>query len=440
MNKLFYSRRLLAAVPIWLLAGLLLATALGQTDEPPRKRRRMENRFLFIIDNSAAMRPRTNGVAEAVLGLLQSGMKGELRKGDTIGLWTFSDRLSTEFPMLVWSEKEKDDLVDQVHGYLRHLRYEKRSRLDDVMPVLRQVIADSERLTVILVFDGSGLIRGTPFDTDINGLLKKYGRQFHDVHQPIVTVLAARNGTVFDYTINYPNAVMVPHTADPLPAPETNAPPPVLAVTPTPSTNTPAEPTSPPHRIEIIMSGTNLVTQGAATAPSAASNIVAIATPAPVPTPAPTPTTTLPPTPAITPTPAPEPTPAPIPTPAPAPAPAPITNAPPPAAPAPAVVQVTNLGAAPAIPPPTPPPTAPAVSEAPVPPAAVATPTPVPVPPAPTPAVMAVAATSPAQQVAMFIMAFSLLTIAVVLVLFLVRRSRRKSQPSLISQSIDRSR
>ena len=38
----------------------------------------------------------------------------------------------------------------------------------------------------------------------------------------------------------------------------------------------------------------------------------------------------------------------------------------------------------------------------------------------------------------MFIIAFSLLTIAVVLVLFLVRRWRGRPQPSLISQSIDR--
>jgi hypothetical protein len=47
---------------------------------------------------------------------------------------------------------------------------------------------------------------------------------------------------------------------------------------------------------------------------------------------------------------------------------------------------------------------------------------------------------STAQQVAMFVTAFSLLTIAVVLVIFLVRRSRGGSQASLISQSIDRSK
>jgi hypothetical protein len=381
-------------------------------------------------------------------------MKGELRKGDTIGLWTFSDRLSTDFPMLVWSENGKDDLADQVGGYLRHLRYEKRSRLDKVLPALNQVIADSERLTVILVFDGSGLIRGTPFDNDINGLLKKNALQFRAAHEPFVTILAARDGAVFDYTINYPNSVMVPHTADPLPPPETNAPPPVVAEAPTPPTNPPVEPTSPPRRIEIIMSGTNLVTRGTETTPSAASNVVVAATqtptpapaPASAPTPAPTPAPAPAPTPALTPTasapvsvPAPAPTPAPAPILTPSPTPAPAST---PAAPAPLAVQETNSGTLPANPPQTPPPTSPVASSEPVPPMAVSAPKPgaVPPAPAPAPAVVAVAATPAAQQVAMFIMAFSLLTIAVVLVLFLVRRSHRKSQPSLISQSIDRSR
>jgi hypothetical protein len=40
----------------------------------------------------------------------------------------------------------------------------------------------------------------------------------------------------------------------------------------------------------------------------------------------------------------------------------------------------------------------------------------------------------------MFVIALSLLTIAVVLVLFLVRRWRGGPRPSLISQSIDRTR
>jgi hypothetical protein len=96
------------------------------------------------------MKARTNGVEEAVNGLLESGMKGELRKGDTIGLWTYNDRLNTDFPMEVWSEEKKDDILQEVREHLRHLRYEKHSHLDKALPAIMQVVENSERLTVIL--------------------------------------------------------------------------------------------------------------------------------------------------------------------------------------------------------------------------------------------------------------------------------------------------
>jgi hypothetical protein len=49
------------------------------------------------------------------------------------------------------------------------------------------------------------------------------------------------------------------------------------------------------------------------------------------------------------------------------------------------------------------------------------------------------AAGSASQQIALFVIAFSLLTIAAVLVVFLIRRWRADA-PSLITQSIDRGR
>ena len=45
-------------------------------------------------------------------------------------------------------------------------------------------------------------------------------------------VLAARNGVIFDYTINYPGLVAIPHTAYPEKPVETNAPVAVVAVPP----------------------------------------------------------------------------------------------------------------------------------------------------------------------------------------------------------------
>jgi hypothetical protein len=402
MNTHFSLRRIPAAGPLWVLAAILLATSWSRAEDPPPQRRRMENRFLFVIDTSSAMKSRTNGVEEAVIGLLESGMKGQLRKGDTIGVWTYSDRLNADFPMQIWSEKRQDDIVIEVRDHLRELHYEKRSHLDKVLPEIGKIVSHSERVTVILIFDGADLIKGTAFDKDINALHKQYAREFKNAHAPFVTLLAARNGAVFDYTINYPNTVVVPLTADPLPPPETNMLPPVVvspppAVIPLP----PAEPKPPKRRIEITLSGSNFA-HNAAVPPPAAAPSEAVVTPAPAPAPAPSP--------------------------APAPAPPVVTNAPAPAVAAPVAAQAVNTHVV--LPEPAPPTPAPRV-EAKAP------------PPAPASAAVVMPAVPPAsagQQVAMFITAFSLLTIAVVLVLFLVRRSRGAAQPSLISQSIDRPR
>ncbi len=106
-------------------------------------------------------------------------------------------------------------------------------------PALNQIISGSQRVTIILIYDGNGLIQGTPFDKDINGLQKKYARELRSAHVPFVTVLAAHFGAVFDYTINYPGLVAIPHTAYPEQPAETNAPVAVIAV---PVTNAPVKP------------------------------------------------------------------------------------------------------------------------------------------------------------------------------------------------------
>jgi hypothetical protein len=410
MTNLLSPRRILAAAPLWVLAGILLSAACSRADEPTEKHRRMENRFLFVVDASSAMKARAVGVEEAVNGLLESNMKGELRKGDTIGLWTYNDHLDTDFPMEVWSEKKRDGILTEVREHLLRLRYEKRAHLDKALPAITKVVESSERLTVILIFDGSDSIKGTPFDKDINGLHKRYAAEFRAAHAPFVTILAARQGAVFDYTLNYPGTVMVPHTADPLPPPETNAPPPLVASAPPPPVEPAPQP--PPANVQIVLTGSNFA-HNASAQPPAAGNVEAVVVPAP--------------------------------------APAVATNVTPPAEPAPVAVEAAPTNVAPLEPqrasplaPSTPPPAS--VVTTPVKPAPVAPgPLPIPAAAAPvtsaqsTPVAPAVVAATSGQLAAMFIMAFSLLTIAVVLVLFLVRRWRGGPQPSLISQSIDRS-
>ena len=240
------------------LSVLILPFLLAAVPEPngnaPAKPSHMENRFLFVIEASADMKSRADEVTRAVTGLLDSDLKGELRPGDTIGLWTYSSTLHPDFPMQVWSVEKKGEIAESVGRYLRQIRYEKLGRLDKVWPALRQAVAKSERLTVMFIYDGDDTLRGTPFDKDINALQKKYRREFRAENLPVVTILSARDGQFFDYTINYPGSISVPHTADPLPPPETNAPPVLVATPPPPAPTNPPSPPKPLRVIEIVRS------------------------------------------------------------------------------------------------------------------------------------------------------------------------------------------
>lgn len=391
-------KKLFSLIPLFIVTALILAGRPCRAESPPG--RQHENRFLFIVDTSSAMSVCSNEVVQNVVELMESELHGELRQGDTIGLWTYSDKLYPEFPMQIWTKAAKDDVVADMAAFLEGRAYGKRAHFDKVLPSLNQVIRNSQRLTIFLFSEGAAEFAGTPFDKEINALQKKFAHEFRASHVPFVAVLAANNGEVFSYTVNYPGLVAIPHTAYPEPPPVTNAP---VAVVPPPETN--AAPPPRPLR-SLILSG-----KKPAPPPQAPAPVVVTPTPAPVVT-APAPV-------------------APMPTPAPAPVPV--------AAPQPAVIQQPQTPA----PKPAPIAETPAPTPAPSP-VSTKTEEPAPAPPVAAPVVPAptVAAATPSSggQLPLFIIGFALLAIAIVLAIFLVRRNRPTNQSSLITQSIDHRR
>src|SRR4051812_36257859 len=65
------------------------------------------NRWLFVLDTSFSMRDRTKGVADVTRDLLTTAMHGQLHRGDSIGIWTFNDRLHAgEVPLQFWTPED----------------------------------------------------------------------------------------------------------------------------------------------------------------------------------------------------------------------------------------------------------------------------------------------------------------------------------------------
>ena len=256
-----------------------------------------ENRFLFIINTSAAMRPMTNGIRDAVLGLLQSRMQDQMRDGDSFGIWTYDAQLHTDFPMQIWAKDKQAAILQFVTNWLANQRYQSKPHLEKVLPKARQIAAKSRVVTLIFIYDGSEPMRDVVFDNDINALQKETGQRMLADHIPFVTVLVARDGKFFDYRVRTPASVSLPLTAQFFPARTnavaaivvTNPPPPVVAVTNAPPPVVAAKPPEARHPEIVLKPSTPPVTNPPPAAVSVPVAQNTAETPRPIIPPAPTP-------------------------------------------------------------------------------------------------------------------------------------------------------
>jgi len=181
---------------------LLFLTSLpvsAQTNVPVN----FADRYLFIVDTSAAMRRRAPAVQKTVENLLRSSMAAQLRRGDTLGVWTFNEQLyAGRLPLQIWTPETSDLITSNIVRYLKAQTYTGESRFETVVPTLRRIVGDSPRLTILLVSDGDEPISGTGFDAEIKRALASKAREQEKARMPFVTVLRAVRGRIANATVN----------------------------------------------------------------------------------------------------------------------------------------------------------------------------------------------------------------------------------------------
>lgn len=182
------------------LAGVPRETA-AQAKGPPVSA--TANRYLFIVETSRVTKSRGDGVLNAVQDLLNSGIRGQLQRGDTIGVWTYNSELyQGQLPLQEWSREAQAGVTGRVLSFLRNQKCENKPRLEKVMPAMQQVVGGSRYITVILISSGQEELSGTPFDAGINQLYKTWRTQQEKAHMPFVTVLRGQNGSLAEYHVS----------------------------------------------------------------------------------------------------------------------------------------------------------------------------------------------------------------------------------------------
>ncbi|HWD94658.1 MAG TPA: hypothetical protein VG938_20180 [Verrucomicrobiae bacterium] len=168
---------------------------------PAKSFSQSSNRWLLIFNTSSAMRDRLDGVKNLTQDLMTTAMHGNLRRGDTIGIWTYDHQLrADEAPLLTWDSDAAQPFAEHAVEFLSHHHYEKNAVFGDVLTNMLRVIKSSDVITVILVSDGSDPVQGTPFDSELDAFYKKNYRDQKKAHMPVVTVFRGQHGNLTAHT------------------------------------------------------------------------------------------------------------------------------------------------------------------------------------------------------------------------------------------------
>src|SRR5436190_6340529 len=103
-------------------ALLLLFTSLSSrlcAQTNPTSSTAASKRYLFIVETSRAMQRRSQGTVETMKSFLDSSLKGHMRQGDTLGIWTFNEELYTNWlPFEEWSSQGQLTIAVRVASFL----------------------------------------------------------------------------------------------------------------------------------------------------------------------------------------------------------------------------------------------------------------------------------------------------------------------------------
>ena len=162
-----------------------------------------ENRFLFIVEASAATKRIAEASQRIVVQLLSDEMAGQMKPGDSFSIWTYNDSLSAgRFPAQRWNPETRRTTLQQVTNFLGTVKFEKNGRFEVARPAIEGVTRSSPKLTLILVTDGKQVVAGLKFDQEINQLFKDNYTAMREAKMPFVTIVVARSGEFVAYSVN----------------------------------------------------------------------------------------------------------------------------------------------------------------------------------------------------------------------------------------------
>jgi len=193
-----------------------------------------DDRFLLIFNTSSAMKKRLPAVTTLITNFYATAFAGAAQGGDEIGVWTFDEKLHAgDFPLSEWLSEEREQNAVNLVTFISKQKFTGNSSLAALQPAVNRVITNSDRLTILIICDGTGEINWTPYNDTINETLHRTQAERKSSKQPVVLALRTEKGKYIGSALSFPpNGLNFPDfTPRPKPAPAkiTTLPPPVAA-------------------------------------------------------------------------------------------------------------------------------------------------------------------------------------------------------------------
>jgi hypothetical protein len=187
------------------IALLTTVNSPAQTAAPSSTNAPAKERILVIVETSTTMLKRTNNTERAIGSIISTGLKGQFESGSTVGLWTFNEKLHTaQVPLQVWTDSSRQQVARAVVQAVQRQKYEKTGKLGVVWSVATNIVAQSERLTLLIFSSGSEPVTGTPYDAAIAESFRQNSEQQRKANMPFLTILRAANGKFVASAVNMP--------------------------------------------------------------------------------------------------------------------------------------------------------------------------------------------------------------------------------------------
>ena len=176
---------------LMILGWLWLATILSA--EPVR--------FLIGVDVSYSTARSASAIHGAVKDVISSGFMGQIRPGESYGVWLYSERVQ-KLGFEVWTGTPNGVAIQSTLTALARIKPRGRADFRELLAQMAPLARTNQTFTLVLVTDGEDEVRGTPFDAKINRLFEQNGRQLRQERRGFLVGMLAEGGYWVRHTIS----------------------------------------------------------------------------------------------------------------------------------------------------------------------------------------------------------------------------------------------